>query len=108
MTFVTVAVITALCFVFASTRKYGVIGTGLLLYFQPLLAVGVLTVAGDHLFLLQEKFCMNIENHILDALETVSAWDVPDEDFADAVNSQIRLMMCVNPDDIREHPADTH
>jgi len=31
MTFVTVVVITALCFVFASTRKYGVIGTGLLL-----------------------------------------------------------------------------
>jgi hypothetical protein len=35
MTFITEAVITALCFVFASTRKYGVIGTGLLLYFQP-------------------------------------------------------------------------
>ena len=35
MTFITVAVITALCFVFTSTRKYGVIGTGLLLYFQP-------------------------------------------------------------------------
>ena len=55
MTFVTVAVITALCFVFASTRKYGVIGTGLLLYFQPLLAVGVLAVAGITYFYLHRR-----------------------------------------------------
>ena len=55
MTFVTVAVITALCFVFASTRKYGVIGTGLLLYFQPLLAVGVLAVAGVIYFYLHRR-----------------------------------------------------
>jgi hypothetical protein len=45
MTFVTVAVITALCFVFSSTRKYGVIGTGLLLYFQPYYTVAVLLFA---------------------------------------------------------------
>jgi hypothetical protein len=55
MTFVTVAVITALCFVFSSTRKYGVIGTGLLLYFQPLLAVGVLAVAGVAYFYLHRR-----------------------------------------------------
>ena len=35
---------------------------------------------------------MNYENQILDALMIVSAWDVPDEDFADAVNDQARLM----------------
>ena len=51
---------------------------------------------------------MNIENIILDALEIVSAWDVPDEDFADAVNDQAMLMAGVNPDDIREHPQETH
>ena len=45
---------------------------------------------------------MNTENHILDALEIVSAWDVPDEDFADAVNDQAMLMAGVNPDDLRE------
>ena len=55
MTFITVAVITALCFVFASTRKYGVIGTGLLLYFQPILAVGVLAVAGIAYFYLHRR-----------------------------------------------------
>ena len=55
MTFVTVAVITALCFVFSSTRKYGVIGTGLLLYFPSLLAVGVLAVAGVAYFHLHRR-----------------------------------------------------
>ena len=51
---------------------------------------------------------MTFENQILDALEIVSAWDLPEEDFADAVNDQAMLMAGVNPDDIREHPADTH
>ena len=51
---------------------------------------------------------MNIENHILDALMIVSAWDLPDEDFADAVNDQAMLMAGVNPNDITEHTSDTH
>ena len=50
---------------------------------------------------------MNIENYILDAVQTVSDWDIPDEDFADAVNDQAMLMAGVNPDDIPEH-MDTH
>jgi len=49
---------------------------------------------------------MNIENHILDAIEIVSAWDVPDEDFADAVNDQAMLMAGVNPDEIPEYRPD--
>jgi hypothetical protein len=46
MTFITVAVISALCLVFASTRKYGVVGTGLLLYFEPYFTIGALLLAG--------------------------------------------------------------
>jgi hypothetical protein len=46
MTFITVAMITALCLSFSSLRKYGVVGTGLLLYFQPYPTIGVLTLAG--------------------------------------------------------------
>ena len=50
-----------------------------------------------------------IENYILDALEIVSAWqDIPDEDFAQVVNDQARLMAGVNIDDIREHHSETH
>ena len=51
---------------------------------------------------------MNQQDYILDALEIVSAWDVPDEDFADAVNDQAMLMAGVNPDDITERLPDTH
>ena len=51
---------------------------------------------------------MNQHDYILDALEIVSARDLPDEDFADAVNDQAMLMAGANPDDIREHPSDTH
>jgi len=51
---------------------------------------------------------MNIENLILDALEIVSAWDLPEEELADAVNDQAMLMAGVNPDDIWGHPQETH
>ena len=43
MTFITVMVITAPCFIFFSTRKYGVISTGLL-HFQLYYTVGVILV----------------------------------------------------------------
>ena len=43
---------------------------------------------------------MHTEDYILDALEMVSAWDIPDEDFAQAVNDQAKLMACMNPDEI--------
>lgn len=51
---------------------------------------------------------MKYENQILDALMIVSDWDIPDEDFADAVNDQAMLMAGVNPDDIPERQSDTH
>jgi hypothetical protein len=42
-----------------------------------------------------------IEEYLLDAVAIVSAWDdVPDEEFADTVNAQVRLMAGVNPDDV--------
>ena len=51
---------------------------------------------------------MTYENQILDAIEIVSAWDVPDDDFADAVNDQAMLMAGVNPDELPERLHDTH
>jgi len=45
---------------------------------------------------------MNYENLILDALMIVSAWDLPDEELADAVNDQARLMAGINPEEILE------
>ena len=46
MAFFTVAVISALCLVLASTRKYAVLGAGLLLYFYPFPTLGLLAAAG--------------------------------------------------------------
>ena len=47
---------------------------------------------------------MNIENYILDAVEAVSAWELPEADLATAIMNQAYLMMGANIDDIREHP----
>ena len=41
------------------------------------------------------------EDYIVEALELVSAWDIPEEDLADAVNDQARLMAGIHPDEIR-------
>ena len=49
---------------------------------------------------------MDIENYILEAIEMVSAWGLPEEDLADAVNQQARLMAGVSIDDFREHHSD--
>ena len=45
---------------------------------------------------------MHTEGYIFDALEMVSAWNIPDGDLADAVNAQARLMAGINPDDFWE------
>lgn len=48
---------------------------------------------------------MKQQDHISEALEIVSAWNIPDEDFADAVNDQAMLMAGISPDDIPDrHP----
>ena len=50
------------------------------------------------------------EDYILDALEMVSAWDLPDEEaYINAANQQSRLMAgCFNYDeDIRPTPSTT-
>ena len=46
------------------------------------------------------------EDYIADALELVSGWDIPDEDFVDAVNAQARLMAGIPPDEFWEAQSD--
>ena len=50
---------------------------------------------------------MHTDDYILDALEMVSAWDLPDEELADAVNAQARLMAGIHPDEYWEDHANT-
>ena len=45
---------------------------------------------------------MHYEDYIPDALATVLAWNLDEEDLADAVNDQARLMAGVDPDDLWE------
>ena len=40
-----------------------------------------------------------LENYVTEAIEMVSAWDIPDEDLAQTVNDQARLMAGINPDE---------
>ena len=47
-----------------------------------------------------------MHDYILDALEIVSAWDIPDEDFVRTVNDQAKLMAGIHPDDYREERPD--
>jgi len=49
---------------------------------------------------------MNYENYILDAVEIVGAWDIPEEDLADAINEQARLMAGVDHDEYLESLID--
>ena len=49
---------------------------------------------------------MNIESYILDALEIVSSWDLPEEELADAINEQARLMAGEDHDQFLESLID--
>ena len=50
---------------------------------------------------------MHFEEYILDALEMVMSWELPEEDLADALNDQIRLMSGgVSPEEFREPSSD--
>ena len=54
--FLTVAVVTALCLLLPVTRIYGVIGVGILLYFRPVLSLAVLALAGITYFTYRRFF----------------------------------------------------
>ena len=48
-----------------------------------------------------------IDEYLLDAVAIVSASEVPEEEFADAVNAQARLMVGVPSDDYWTVDSDT-
>ena len=47
----------------------------------------------------------NFQIYFLDAIDTVSAWELPEEDFATAVNNQAHLLAGDYSDDIWTHEA---
>ena len=44
-----------------------------------------------------------LEDYIPEALEMVSAWDIPDEQLADAINDQAKLMSGITPEESWEN-----
>ena len=48
-----------------------------------------------------------IDEFLLDAVATVSAWEVPEEDFANIVNVQARLMAGGTTEDTGNEDAET-
>ena len=48
------------------------------------------------------------EDYILDALEIVSSWGLPDDDLADAANAQAHLMSGYHPDYYYESDQGEH
>mgnify|MGYP001820663498 CR=1 FL=1 len=49
-----------------------------------------------------------LEDYIPEALDMVSTWDVPDEQLADAINAQAKLMSGITPEDSWEDILETH
>ena len=49
---------------------------------------------------------MNYEHYIPEALDIVSAWEVPPEDFARVVNDQARIMAGTDLDPMTDLPFD--
>jgi hypothetical protein len=49
---------------------------------------------------------MQYQNYLLDAINEVLCWDIPDEALADAVKSQAGLMARMNPEEIIELSSD--
>ena len=47
-------------------------------------------------------------NYIIEAIEIVSAWDIPNEDFAHVVTQQTKLMSGMYSDEPWEDHLDTH
>ena len=43
---------------------------------------------------------MNYQNYLIDAVNDVLSWDIPDESLAEAVTAQASLMARVSPDEM--------
>lgn len=42
---------------------------------------------------------MDMQNFLMDAVEQILAWDVPEDSFTNAVNAQASFMAHVDPDE---------
>ena len=43
---------------------------------------------------------MNYQNYLIDAVNDVLSWDIPDESLAEAITAQASLMARIDPDEM--------
>ena len=43
---------------------------------------------------------MNYQNYLIDAVNDVLSWDIPDESLAEAVTAQASMMARIDPDEM--------
>jgi len=49
---------------------------------------------------------MNFQQLLLDATEAVMTWEIPEEDYAEAIKDQACLMAGINPEEISSFDFD--
>ena len=108
--FLSLAVIAAVCLSFKPSRNFGFALLGLLFLAHPSATIGTLLIAGiaypnsrrnNHV---QRPYLPGLPAR---CLSISLAWDLEDDDqIADAVNAQARLMAGINPEDISGWPSE--
>ena len=96
MSFFILLVIGTLCLFFKSTRLIGVTGLTLLFLVFPFAFIALCMTACafiyfNHVFK-RRKLNVYKQNYLIDALDTVLAWDLSDESLADALANQAMLV----------------
>ena len=49
---------------------------------------------------------MNFQQLLLDATEAVMTWEIPEEDYAEAITNQACLMAGISPDELQSFDLD--
>ena len=49
---------------------------------------------------------MNFQQLLLDAAEAVMTWEIPEEDYAEAIKNQACLMAGISPDELQSFDLD--
>jgi hypothetical protein len=60
----------------------------------------------DPTFTSNKEQIMNFQQLLLDATEAVLTWEIPEEDFAEAIKNQACLMAGISPDDLYRFDLD--
>ena len=105
MLFTTFVVITALCLLIPFTRMYGVIGALVTAYFYPaqtLTLLGAIVLGGVVFIYYKRRKSHALKTTFWTPLKWSAPGTSPEEDLADAVNAQARLMAGIHPDEFWE------